>query len=126
MSFKINLFLFLLLFSNCNKKSWVKLNIDEANSCIFEFAQHDSLYKLYPNKKLIYNEDIAISIAEVYLFDRFGKERIENEKPYKINIVNGCWVIEGNDSRETEEKAGSFVIVISSVDGKVIGLAHYK
>lgn len=123
------IYFFLLLaviFSSCTKKAWVKLDIDEANSCIYEFEQHDSLCKLYSDKKLIYNVEIAISIAEVYLFDKFGKNRIINERPYKINIVNDCWVIEGNYDKEANEKTGSFVIVINSTDGRVIGLAHYK
>lgn len=118
--------LLLTMFYSCAKPKWVKLEREEAESCIQHFQLYDSMYKLYADKRLIYNEEIAVSVAEAYLFHQFGESRIKNEKPYKITMVKDNWVIEGNDDDDINMKTGSFFIVINSIDGKVLGMAHGK
>lgn len=59
----------------------------------------------------------------------FGKESIEKEKPFSVNLVNGIWVIEGhipngNDSALTF--CGQSYVEIRKSNGEIIKLLHTK
>lgn len=85
---------------------------------------------------LVTNENTAIKIAEAILFDYYGKEKIENERPYTIDLMpNNTWLIRGSLSKNFFEKilypdismlGGSFEILINGKDGQVISITHYK
>jgi len=48
-----------------------------------------------PKDGLVPNEGVAFTIAEAVLSQIYGKEIIENEKPFSINLENNVWIIEG-------------------------------
>ncbi|WP_100616386.1 YbbC/YhhH family protein [Confluentibacter citreus] len=74
--------------------------------------------------KLIPKKENAVKYAEIILFELYGKEKIEAEKPYKINLINDYWVITGTLSAEMI--GGVFEIVFDSWNGKVLTLEHGK
>jgi hypothetical protein len=73
---------------------------------------------------LIKDKETAITIAELYLFKIYSKNQILNEKPYEAYLINGYWVINGTIPKGWH--GGGFVIIINSLNGKVIKLTHYK
>ncbi|WP_018616347.1 NTF2 fold immunity protein [Segetibacter koreensis] len=74
---------------------------------------------------LIKTSSAAIATAEPILFNVFGKERIINEKPYEVYLIDGYWYIAGTVPKKYN-KGGAFEIIFSARDGKIIRLTHYK
>ncbi len=74
--------------------------------------------------KLIKDKNTAIKVAEAILFSRYGKEEIENERPYKTYLLDGYWVING--TLPTGMRGGTFLIILNSTNGEVIKLTHGK
>jgi len=88
--------------------------------------------KNYSNNKikkcedcLVEKEETAVAIAEAILFERFGKDKIENQKPYVVNIKqDSIWKLEGTFNKLGY--GGTFYIEISSKDAKVLEIYHGK
>ncbi|MES2428984.1 MAG: YbbC/YhhH family protein [Bacteroidota bacterium] len=74
--------------------------------------------------KVIPDKLTAITIAEPILFKIYGKAQIISEKPYNVNLIDDYWVLEG--SLPKGYVGGTFFIILSSKDGRVIKLIHYK
>jgi hypothetical protein len=66
----------------------------------------------------------AVAVAEPILFKVYGKEEILGEKPYKVDSVDGYWVLTGTLPKGY--LGGTFVIIMAAKDCKVIKLTHYK
>lgn len=66
----------------------------------------------------------AVAVAEPILFKVYGKEEILGEKPYKVDSVDGYWVLTGTLPKGYV--GGTFVIIMAGKDGRVIKLTHYK
>ena len=66
----------------------------------------------------------AIEFAEPILFKIFGEDDIKDEKPYMIDLVDGFWIMDGSLPAETH--GGTFHIIFSAKDGRVIQLYHEK
>ncbi|WHF51813.1 NTF2 fold immunity protein [Chryseobacterium gotjawalense] len=85
---------------------------------------------------LVKDEETAIKIAENKLFVMYGKSKIEEERPYNIDLVhNKVWVITGSLNAGILEKllsggmpmlGGAFEIKINAKDGKTINITHDK
>lgn len=73
---------------------------------------------------LIGDKETAIAIAEPILFKAYGKDHILGEKPYNAILYNGYWILSG--SLPEGYKGGTFLIVLSAKDARVISLTHYK
>ena len=73
---------------------------------------------------LISDKETATSVAEAILFKFYGKENIIAERPYEIYLIAGYWYIRGTlpDNR----MGGTFEIIFSSQNGRVIRLTHGK
>ena len=72
--------------------------------------------------KVIKNKSTAISVAEAMVFSIYGKEQIIRQRPYESYLIDGYWVNSGTLPKE--RVGGTFLIIINSVDGKVIKLEH--
>ncbi|WP_439696554.1 NTF2 fold immunity protein [Mucilaginibacter sp. AW1-7] len=66
----------------------------------------------------------AVAVAEPILFKVYGKDEILGEKPYKVDAVDGYWVLTGTLPKGYF--GGTFVIIMAAKDGRVIKLTHYK
>ena len=97
-------FFALMLFAMSCTNSTSKVGEDQQSSQQIEYVMNDSLstdfytdMKSYvPAEGFIPTADIAVKIAECVLLEIYGKESIEKEKPFSVNLVNGIWVIEGH------------------------------
>ncbi len=74
--------------------------------------------------KIIKNKETAISIAESILFPIYGKNNIEQQKPYDVIEINHNWFIKGHLPEGM--KGGTFFIIINSFNGEVLELKHGK
>lgn len=74
---------------------------------------------------LINNEVVFTEIAEKILFNKFGKENIQKQKPYTIKFVNdSIWTIKGNLDFDTD--GGVFYLEMNCKDAKIIKIEHSK
>ena len=147
-------FFALMLFAMSCTNSTSKVGEDQQSSQQIEYVMNDSLstdfytdMKSYvpgavvieaiqcdggdvvPAEGFIPTADIAVKIAECVLLEIYGKESIEKEKPFSVNLVNGIWVIEGhipngNDSALTF--CGQSYVEIRKSNGEIIKLLHTK
>ena len=74
--------------------------------------------------KVINDKETAIAVAEAILFKIYGRDQILGEKPYHANLVDGYWIIGGTLPKSYV--GGTFLIILSSKDGRVIKLIHGK
>lgn len=75
-------------------------------------------------EKVIPNRELAVKYAELILFDIYGKDKIEGEKPYEINLIDDYWIIRG--SLLEGYVGGTFEIIFNSKNGQIIKLVHGK
>ncbi|GHC65385.1 NTF2 fold immunity protein [Ulvibacter litoralis] len=73
---------------------------------------------------IIATEEKAIKYAELFMFDRYGKETIEFEKPYQVYLIDNYWIIFGTLPKNY--RGGVFEIVFDSRNGKIIMFGHGK
>ena len=73
---------------------------------------------------LIAKKDVAISIAEPYLFSIYGKDAIIGEKPYEAYLIDNYWVILG--TLPEGMMGGVFLIILDATNGRVVRITHGK
>lgn len=83
----------------------------------------------FPVEGFVPTADVAVRIAECVLSEIYGKENIEKEKPFSVNLQNGVWIIEGsipdmNDSLITFY--GESYMEIKKSNGEILKLLHTK
>src|ERR1700722_7224693 len=74
--------------------------------------------------KVIPDKETAVAVAEPILFRIYGKDQIIHEQPYVANLVDGYWILNG--TLPEGWVGGTFLIVLSARDGKVVRLIHTK
>ena len=79
---------------------------------------HTAVNKVLPDKKT------AISVAEPILFNGYGKDQIIAEKPYNVALIDGYWIMSG--TLPDGYVGGTFLIVLSEKNGRVIKMTHGK
>jgi len=74
---------------------------------------------------LVTKEETVLGIAESVLFETYGRDNIEGQRPYKVSVENdSIWRLEGTFWHLGY--GGTFDISISAKDGKVIYMTHGK
>ncbi|HXP48772.1 MAG TPA: NTF2 fold immunity protein [Bacteroidia bacterium] len=104
-----------LVFSQADFKPHYKGSNDSVINSYENLGLHDTLLK---------NKETAVAVAEAILFNTFGKQAIESEKPYEIHLENGCWHISGTLPKGY--LGGVFSIVLNAQDGKAVVFPHGK
>jgi hypothetical protein len=83
-----------------------------------------------PADGLIPTKEIAVQIAEIVLSKIYGHERIEQQKPFFINLEDDVWIIEGYFNRHEGGVAttdgGVAYMEISKRNGTILKLLHSK
>lgn len=93
----------------------------ELKLALSKSAQHNVIN----NKDLIIqNSETAIKIAETILFEIYGRENIESQKPYDVYLIKDYWVISGN--LPEGYLGGTFMIIINAKNSEVIKITHGK
>lgn len=91
------------------------------------YAEHADPYGVYNRNGIVKDPKVAYTIAEAILTSIYGKERIENQKPFNISLKNNkFWVVEGTLNQAKMSQRGTATIVISKDDGQVQYLMHSK
>lgn len=103
-----------------------------------DFSNKDSIYSKVsslpdyieydgytPKEGFVPNEFIAIKIAEIILFNLYGKEEIIDQRPYNILLKdNTTWCIEGYLPQNM--LGGVVYIEIDKMTGEVLKVLHTK
>jgi hypothetical protein len=119
-------FLFLLLFFPLFSAAQNQHSNDEIKweKEIIKNALADKTGKQILVDKVIPDKQTAIAVAEPILFKIYGKGHILGEKPYNVSFLDGYWLLSG--SLPEGYKGGTFLIILSEKDGRVIKLTHGK
>jgi hypothetical protein len=91
---------------------------------LLDYALKNKSERKIMESPLIPKKENAIDYAENILFELYGKEKIESEKPYQIHLINDYWVMIGTLPKGM--KGGTFELVIDSWNGKILILRHGK
>lgn len=94
---------------------------NELNIALSKQSQHNIINN---GENIVKDSATAINIAEIVLFNIFGKENIEKQKPYEIDFIRNYWIIEG--SLPQGFKGGTFIIILNAKDAKIIKISHGK
>jgi hypothetical protein len=125
----IVMFLFIWFYhNNFSFKKFTELNTMEAKECLKRIKE-DSITKELKLLTLVKDEKMAITIAEPILFNLYGEKNIKMERPYKICLLNGYWVIIGTFPRVSkffQATGGNFEMIINSKNAEIISVCHYK
>ena len=90
-----------------------------------EFLSDTTLHNIVDeNFELIRSKITAVFIAEKILFDIYGKENIEKQKPYEVYKIEKYWSISGTLPKGQD--GGTFLIIMDAMDGKIIRITHGK
>jgi len=117
---------FILLSLNCYSQS-------KSNNLEKEYAKKELKIALSEPKfdnridnktNIIADSIIAVKVAEPVLFNLYGKEDIENQKPYEIVFADNYWIISGANSHKKDKADGTFLIIIDARNSKIIKITH--
>ncbi len=78
----------------------------------------------FPEDGFVPTAEIAFQIAEPILCQIYGKEKIEREKPFSINLENDIWMVEG--SIEKGFDGGVAYIELRKSNGEILKVIHTK
>jgi hypothetical protein len=76
----------------------------------------------FPKEGFVPTAEIAFQIAEPLLNQIYGKETIEEEKPFSINLENDIWIIVGHI--EEGLKGGVAYMEIRKSNGEILKVIH--
>ncbi|HEY8781231.1 MAG TPA: YbbC/YhhH family protein [Mucilaginibacter sp.] len=115
--------LILITLFSCKQHHTI-LGVEVAKKELRQALSEKSSEEQSPVKKIISNEKAAVAIAEPMLFKIYGKDDIISEKPYEIYLIDSYWVLSG--TLPEGMYGGTFLIILSAKDGRVIKLTHGK
>lgn len=99
------------------------LGIEHAKSTLADALKNTNKKHILVNQ-VVKDKATATSIAEPMLFSIYGKENIVKQRPYESYLIDGYWVIEGTLPQGM--RGGTFLVILNSIDSKVIKLTHGK
>jgi hypothetical protein len=76
------------------------------------------------DRDVIPNEEVAKNIAEVILIPIYGAIAIERQKPFSVALEDDVWTVTGYLSKNM--LGGTFSILISKRDGRIVKIIHEK
>ena len=85
---------------------------------------HSEYKGYFPDSGFVSTPEIAFQIAEAVLYQIYGKELIEEQKPFSINLENDIWLIDGY--LPPGMKGGTAYIEISKKTGEILKVLHTK
>ena len=117
--------LLLIALSSCAQNKRLVLGVENANEELKIALSKKSQHNVIDNKKLVIKDSAtAIKIVEPILFDIYGKEKIEKQRPYEIYLLENYWVISG--TLPENYVGGTFLIIIDARNSKIIKITHGK
>ena len=120
-------FVFLLFNYSCGQdsKNRISLSREAAEYQLKEVLANNKLHNIINSKdKIIKNQETLISVIEPILFDIYGKENIEDQKPYRINDFENYYVVNG--TLDKNYVGGTFLIIIDNRNAQILKMTHGK
>lgn len=68
------------------------------------------------------DSEVALSVALELLRHRFGRENIDHQKPYRVSLTNGSWLVE--TTCPLRMKCRNFVIRLDPTNATVLSIYH--
>lgn len=122
---KITPIFLLLIFTNafCQSKSE---DLERAGRFVEQSLDDNYLHNVVVKKTTshLFDKETVVGIAELALFQIYGKENIIKQRPYRTYLINNFWLIEG--TLEKNKKGGVFQIVIDDRTGEIRRITHGK
>lgn len=87
-------------------------------------AAETGKHNFKPTEGYVPNEETAIAIAVAVWAPIYGKERIEEKKPYKAVLKDGVWYVRGSIPQGW--KGGVPEAEISKDNGRILRVSHGK
>src|SRR5262245_21543379 len=88
------------------------------------FAADVAKHNFKPKDGYVPNSRTAIKIAVAVWLPFYGEEQIAKEKPYRAELANGVWTVEG--SLPDSMVGGVAVAEIAREDGRILRVSHGK
>ena len=80
-----------------------------------------------PKDGYITTPEMAVQIAEIIWIQIYGKEQIEREKPFSVNLENNIWIVEGYwDKEDCNTFGGVAYMELSKQTGEILKVIHTK
>jgi hypothetical protein len=77
-----------------------------------------------PKDGFVPDESTAIKIAVAVWEPIYGRERIEQQKPYRAYLTDGIWTVTGTLDEDDAEFGGVAYAEIAKADGRIIRVFH--
>jgi len=87
-------------------------------------AQHSPLHSYTPPNGFVPDSITAIRIATAVWTPIYGDRQIQSEQPYRANLHDGIWTVEG--TLPADAKGGVAVAEIAKRDARIIRVSHGK
>ena len=115
----------LLAISSCAQNKRLVLGKENAKEELKIALSKKPQHNVVNNKTIIIKDSVtAIKIAEPILFNIYGKQNIEKQKPYEIYLLENYWVISG--TLPENYLGGTFLIIIDARNSQNIKITHGK
>lgn len=109
----------------CSQNDRIILGKNYAEKELKEVLTNNADHNIVDNKELIIKDNLtATNVAESILFEIYGKNNIERQKPYEIYLIEKYWVISGTLPKGY--KGGTFLIIIDATNSKILKITHGK
>jgi hypothetical protein len=88
----------------------------------------DLEHSYQPKEGFVPLETTAKQIAEAVLVPIYGQKLISAQKPFKVVLKDGVWIVEGSTpaDRGALYVGGNFTVHISKMTGEILQLSHSK
>ena len=86
-------------------------------------SRHRSGPSEQPSKGLVPTQEVALQIAEAVLIPLYGAESIRRQKPFKVNLSAGVWVVEGS-YHDAGKPTGIALVQLRQEDGQLLQVTH--
>ncbi len=119
-----------LLCVSCNMKTLPKTAHEKSNSLDYvvnerlSLKDYSNVQGYFPSGGLISTAELAFQIAEPVFINLYGRDIIEAEKPFSINIENDIWMIEGTLKENID--GGVAYMEIDKNNGAILKVIHTK
>jgi len=92
------------------------------------FAVEPQVFSYKPKDGYVPNEATAIKIAEAVLVPIYGEDVINAEKPLKVELKDGVWIVKGVLRCPGGQNClgGVAIIEIAKDDGRILRVSHGK
>jgi hypothetical protein len=117
-------FLLFTVMSFGQSSDYRKMTKEQANTILAEALSDSTLHNVIGAKPILTDSAKAIKFAEFVLFDIYGKDNIEIQKPYDIFHIDSYWLISGILPKGYV--GGTFLIIMDSRNSQIIRLTHGK